>query len=100
MGTGIHSTALAIMLERKTLPGFTKPDWAIFADIQSESPYTYDHLDWLQPLLSFPIIRTSWGDLRANTEKALQDKPLPERGHHKAGYIDLPVFSDTGLARR
>ena len=61
LGAGIHSTALAIMLERETLPGFAKPDWAIFADTMSESPHTYETLDWLQPLLSFPIIRTSWG---------------------------------------
>ena len=100
LGAGIHSTALAIMLERETLPGFPKPDWAIFADTQSESPHTYETLDWLEPLLSFPIIRTSWGDLRANTWKALRGEPVPERGHHKAGYIDLPIFSDTGLSRR
>ena len=100
LGAGIHSTALAIMLERETLPGFAKPEWAVFADTKAEPPHVYETLDWLQPLISFPIIRTSWGDLRANTWKALRGEPVPERGHLESAYIDIPVFSETGLSRR
>ena len=100
LGAGIQSTAMAILLEREMLPGCPQPDWAIFADTQAEPPNVYETLDWLEGIVSFPIIRTSWGDLAANTWKALRGEPVPERGHHEGGYIDLPLFSSTGLSRR
>ena len=100
LGAGIQSTALALMLEREMLPDCPMPEWAIFADTFAEPQHVYDTLDWLEELVSFPIVRTSWGDLAANTWKALRGEPVPERGHHEAGYIDLPVFSESGLARR
>ena len=102
LGAGIQSTALAIMLEQGMLPEYPMPEWAIFADTHAETPNVYDTLDWLQPLVSFPIIRTSWGDLATNTWKALRGQPVPERGHQgkSLGYIDLPVFTGKGLARR
>ena len=100
LGAGVQSTALAIMLEQGALPGLPKPDWALFADTRSEPEHVYDTLEWLRPLVSYPIITTSWGDLRANTWRALRGEPVPERGHHTAGYIDIPVFSETGISRR
>ena len=100
LGAGVQSTALAIMLEQGTLPGLPKPDWALFADTRAEPMHVYETLEWLKPLVSFPIITTSWGDLRANTWRALRGEPVPERGHHTAGYIDIPIFSETGISRR
>ena len=100
LGAGIQSTALALMLERDLLPGFPKPEWAIFSDTFAEPEHVYRTLDWLAPLISFPIVTTSFGDLSANTWKALRGEPVPERGHTQGGYIDLPIFSETGMARR
>lgn len=100
LGAGIQSTALAILLDRQLLPGFETPDWAIFSDTFSEPPHVYETLDWLEEIISYPVVRTSWGNLARNTWKALSGQPVPERGHLQGGYIDLPVFSKTGMARR
>ncbi len=100
LGAGIQSTALALLLDRELLDGVTKPLWAIFADTKAEPPHVYQTLDWLETRISFPVIRTTWGDLAKNTWKALHGMPVPEQGHHQPGYIDLPVFSDSGIGRR
>ena len=100
LGAGIQSTALAILLDREMLPGYPKPQWAIFSDTMAEPQHVYDTLDWLETIISYPIVRTSWGDLGANTWKAIRGEPVPERGHHQGGYIDLPLFSDKGLTSR
>ena len=100
LGAGIQSTTLALLLEQDLLPGCPKPQAAFFADTLAEPPHVMDTLDWLEDKLSYPIVRTSWGDLAKNTRKALAAMPVPERGHHQPGYIDLPVFSDTGISRR
>ena len=102
LGAGIQSTALAIMLERGLLKDCPLPEYAIFADTQAEPPHVYETLEWLRERLSYPIVTTTWGNLAANTWKALRGEPVPERGHEGAnvGYIDLPVFTDSGLARR
>ena len=83
-----------------TCPTCATPGIKIFADTQAEPQHVYDTLNWLEQLVSFPIIQTSWGDLSANTWKALRGEPVPERGHYGSAYIDLPVFSATGLSRR
>ena len=100
LGAGIQSTALAILLDREAIPDCPKPDWAIFADTRAEPEHVYETLEWLEPHVSFPIIRTTWRDLSANTWKALRGEPVPERGHYESAYIDLPVFSATGLSKR
>ena len=104
LGAGIQSTALALLLDQdpraQGLEEYEKPLWAIFADTMAEPPHVYETLDWLQERISYPIIRTSWGDLAKNTWKAIAGMPVPERGHHTPGYIDLPVFSEGGIGRR
>ena len=100
LGAGIQSTTLALLLDQEALEGCEKPQWALFADTVSEPPHVYETLDWLQERISYPIVRTSWGNLAKNTWKAIAGMPVPERGHHQPGYIDLPVFSETGIGRR
>ena len=100
LGAGIQSTALALLLERDLLPGFEKPQWAIFADTKAEPPWVYQTVEWLRDKLSYPIETCSAGDLAKNTWKALTGQPVPERGHTKPGYIDVPVFTDKGIGRR
>ncbi len=100
LGAGKQSTALALLFELGLVPGLPKPKWAIFADTKAEAPHVYRTLDWLQELISYEIIRVSWGDLARNTWKAAIGMPVPERGHHEGGYVDVPVFSTTGMGRR
>ena len=100
LGAGIQSTALALLLDQEALAGCPKPQWAIFADTRAEPPHVYETLDWLQERLSYPVVRTTWNDLAKNTWKAITGMPVPERGHHQPGYIDVPVFSEAGIGRR
>ena len=100
LGAGVQSTALALLIESGLLPGIPRPEAAIFADTKAEPRHVIDTLDWLEDKLPYPIIRTTWGNLAQNTWKAITGMPVPERGHHKPGYIDIPVFSDKGLAKR
>lgn len=100
LGAGIGSSAMALLVDNRRLPNVPRPDWAIFADTQSEPPHVYETVEWLRERLSFPVHTVTAGNLGANTWKALNGLPVPERGHHKAGYIDLPVFTRKGIGRR
>ena len=64
--------------------GFTKPDFAIFADTGWEPKAVYDHLDWLEQQLSFPVIRVSNGNIREDILRGIN----PEGRK----FIDIPVF--------
>ena len=101
LGAGEQSSALACMLDENALPGFKKPDWAIFADTGAEMPNTLETVKWLRSILSYPVITTSWGNLAENTLKALTGKAVPERGHAEgAGFLDIPAFTGKGMAKR
>ncbi|MDR6431264.1 hypothetical protein [Brucella pseudogrignonensis] len=55
LGAGVQSTTLALMAARKELPH--RPDFAIFADTGWEPEEVYKHLNWLETLLPFPVLR-------------------------------------------
>jgi hypothetical protein len=64
LGAGVQSTTLALMVAAGE---FADPvDGAIFADTKWEPAEVYRHLDWLEPLLPFPVYRVSAGDLLAD----------------------------------
>jgi hypothetical protein len=65
LGAGVQSTTLALMAARGDIP---PPDYAIFADTGWEPAATYRHLDWLEAQLSYPLIRVSAGNIRADIE--------------------------------
>ena len=100
LGAGKQSSALALLLDLGLLEGFARPNLAVFADTQAEPSWVYDTVDWLEGKLSYPVIRTTFGDLGENTWRALRGEPVPERGQKKSGYIDIPVFSETGIGSR
>lgn len=56
LGAGVQSTALALMSARGELPML---DFAVFADTGGEPKKVYDHLDWIETQVPFPIIRAS-----------------------------------------
>ena len=70
-----------------------RPTCAIFADTQWEPPAVYEHLDWLESMLTFPVHRVSTGSLRADL--------LAGRNSTGQQYISVPVFlEDGGMAQR
>lgn len=60
LGAGVQSTTLALMAARGDLP---MPDCAIFADTGAEPKAVYEHLDWLEAQLPFPVHRVAAGHI-------------------------------------
>ncbi len=83
LGAGVQSTVMALMAEQE-YEGFPKPDFAIFADTGWEPKAVYDHLDWLEQQLSYPVIRVSNGNIREDILRGIN----PEGRK----FIDIPVF--------
>ena len=67
LGGGVQSTVMALLAERGEMAA-GKPDVAIFADTGWEPDTVYQHLEWLQTQLSYPILTVSCGhSLREDT---------------------------------
>lgn len=62
LGAGVQSTTMALMAAKGELD--PAPSCAIFADTGWEPKKVYDHLDWLEQQLPFPVHRVSGGNLR------------------------------------
>ena len=73
LGAGVQSTTLALMAAKGELPA---PDCAIFADTGWEPRAVYDHLDWLETQLPFPVRRVSAGDIRDSIATG-EYEPIP-----------------------
>ena len=88
LGAGVQSSVLALLLSRGDRAlrdlGYPSPDVAIFADTGWEPGYVYEHLDWLEGELTFPLLRVSDGDLSANLPRA-----HTVSGHN---FVDVPLF--------
>ena len=96
LGAGAQSTVLALMAEHgeHNLP---KPDVAIFADTGWEPPAVYEHLDWLESQLSYPVIRVDNGNIRDN----LMNGVMP----NGSKFIGIPAYlskedGERGIMRR
>ena len=61
LGAGVQSTVMALLADRGVIE---KPDAAIFADTGWEPEGVYEHLDWLESELSYPVYRVSAGNIR------------------------------------
>jgi|TARA_E500000318_G_scaffold108195_1_gene118587 hypothetical protein len=61
LGAGVQSSTLALMIEKGEIP---MVDAAIFADVKGEPKAVYEHLDWLEKKLSYPVYRVTWRDLK------------------------------------
>lgn len=61
LGAGVQSTTLALMIERGEVPAV---DCAIFADTGWEPRAVYEHLTWLEGMLTYPVHRVTAGNLR------------------------------------
>ncbi len=83
LGAGVQSTVMALMADQE-YEGFTKPDFAIFADTGWEPKAVYEHLDWLERQLSYKVIRVSNGNIKEDILRGIN----PEGRQ----FIDMPVF--------
>ena len=94
LGAGVQSTTLALMIELGEIP---MVDCGIFADTQSEPKLVYEHLDWLEKTVSFPIHRVTKGNL---------GKDIIDGINGKYKYLSIPVYTvnaqtgKKGLLRR
>ena len=88
LGAGVQSSVLALLLSRDFPPlqeqGYPKPDVAVFADTGWEPTYVYEHLDWLESQLDFPLVRVQAGDIRKNVRQA-----KTVSGHQ---FVDVPFY--------
>lgn len=67
LGAGVQSSCIALMSARGDLPPL---DAAIFADTGDEPAAVYQHLDWLETQLPFPVHRVGGG---RSLSQALKD---------------------------
>jgi hypothetical protein len=81
LGAGVQSTTLALMIEKGEIP---MVDCAIFADVGAEPKLVYEHLDWLEKQLSYPIYRVQWRNLKEDVISA-------SKGEYKT--FAAPFFS-------
>lgn len=90
LGAGVQSTTMALMATKGEITPM--PDCAIFADTQWEPRHVYEHLNWLEGVLPFPVYRVTAGNIRDN---AIKGQNLS--GH---SYQDIPWHSKKGLGKR
>jgi hypothetical protein len=83
LGAGVQSTTLCLLAKHGELP---MPDNAIFADTQWEPKAVYNHLDWLEGQLPFPVYRVTLGNLREAVIAGV--------------FSSVPFFTSKGLGAR
>ena len=96
LGAGAQSTVMALMAE-KGEHNLTKPDIAIFADTGWEPPAVYEHLEWLENQLSYPVIHVDNGNIKEN----LLNGVMP----NGSKFIGIPAYlskesGERGIMRR
>lgn len=95
LGAGVQSTTVALMAAHGEIGPM--PDCGIFADTGWEPRKVYEHLDWLEGVLPFPVYRVSAGNLR--------DAVLARRNTTGGRYAAVPWFTvnpdgSHGMGRR
>lgn len=96
LGAGVQSTTLALMVATGEFPN--EPiDAAIFADTRWEPKAVYEHLERLRPLLPFPVLDVSAGNIKKNI--------LTRRNVNGGRYASIPWFvknqdGSNGMGRR
>ena len=81
LGAGVQSSTLALMINDGEIP---MVDCGIFSDVGAEPKTVYEHLDWLEKNVSFPIYRVQWRNLKEDIISAA-------KGEYKA--FTAPFFS-------
>jgi len=100
LGAGVQSSVMALMAAHGELE---RPHCAIFADTQWEPKGVYEHLDWLESVVSnplrvdqpFPVYRVTAGNIREDHLAELQGKPKTNSWR-----VGIPLFVKGGIGRR
>jgi hypothetical protein len=90
LGAGVQSSVMALMAAKGEITPM--PDCAIFADTQFEPDSVYEHLEWLEEKLPFPVHKVTVGNIK---EDAL-------KGENKSGtkFVTMPFFTASGIGMR
>ena len=90
LGAGVQSSVLALMAAKGEITPM--PDCAIFADTQYEPDDVYEHLEWLEERLPYPVYKVTIGNIK---EHAL-------KGVNKSGskFVTMPFFTKSGIGMR
>lgn len=101
LGAGVQSSVMALMASRGEIEPM--PNCAIFADTQWEPKYVYEHLDWLETQLSFPVYRVTRDNIREISLKStrITNRELVDR--NQPVVYAMPVFTDSdagGIVQR
>ena len=70
LGAGVQSTCLALMAAKGEVTPM--PDYAIFADT-AEPRHVYEHLEWLEEQLPFPVITVKHKDIWKDVVKSAKE---------------------------
>lgn len=87
LGAGVQSSTLALMAAHGEIGPM--PDAAIFADTMAEPASVYEWLDWLEPLLPFPVHRVNKGSL---TEESLRVRTSGRSGETYLSH-NVPAYT-------
>lgn len=90
LGAGVQSTVLALLAARGEIGPM--PDAAIFADTQWEPRAVYEHLDWLEQQLPFPVHRVTAGNIR--------DGIVAATNSSGDRFASVPWYTPGGIGRR
>jgi len=102
LGAGVQSSCLALMAEHGEIK--PKPDFAVFADTQSEPKAVYEWLEYLKTKLSYPVYTVTGGDLgKACLESSFVKKENSKKPIGTEYILNLiPAFAhyeDTGKTK-
>ena len=90
LGAGVQSSVMALMAAKGEMQ---MPDAAIFADTGWEPEGVYQHLDWIESQVSYPVHRVSVGNIRKDSVDSINTT-----GQR---FASIPFYlSNGGLLRR
>jgi hypothetical protein len=95
LGAGVQSTVMALMAAKGELTPM--PDCAVFSDTMYEPEGVYEHLDWLEKQLPFPVYRVTGGNIKEDCLNGVT--PRMSENNSKM-YSSVPFFTDKGMGRR
>jgi len=100
LGAGVQSSCLALMAAKGEVGPM--PDAAIFADTQAEPREVYEWLEWLTPLLPYPVERVTKGSLieGAVELRQHQSKPIKYARWYIPAFTDKPTSGNSILGRK
>ena len=95
LGAGVQSSVMALMAAEGLIKPM--PDYAVFADTGWEPQNVYEHLNWLETKLPFPVRRVQ--------KRNLRDDILADINHTGHAFHSIPVYirstnGTTGVAKR